>query len=430
MTDSPPPPRGRSLTTWSLAALGAGLALGALGHALGGEPFRWIAAATGPLGGLWMAALQATVLPLVVTYLLAAVVGARGHESVGALGGRAVLLFVAMLVAAGVFTLTAGPALIALYPVDAAMLASLKGTVVVPETARASAAAGGGSLGEWVAGLLPRNLFRAAVDGEILPLLAFTALFGVAVTRLPGEQREPLARVFQGLAAAMLTVVRWVLRFTPLGVFAFTYALALDSGGRAAGLLGAFVVFQSGLMLLFTAVLYPLTAAGGRVSIRDFARAVAPAQVVAVSTRSSVASLPALLEGARERLRLPPVATGFVLPLSNSLFKVNRTVSSTAKLLFLAHVYGLPLGAGTIAGFLVTVILLSFGEVGVPGGGTAFKTLPAYLAAGVPIEGIVILEAVDVIPDIFKTLLNVTGQMSAATLLSRSSRSVPVGEPA
>jgi Na+/H+-dicarboxylate symporter len=114
--------------------------------------------------------------------------------------------------------------------------------------------------------------------------------------------------------------------------------------------------------------------------------------------------------------------TGFVLPLSVSTFKVNRTISSTTKLLFLAHVFAVPLGAAELATFLVTALILSFSSVGVPGGGSAFRTLPAYLAAGVPIEGIVILEAVDTIPDIFKTLTNVTGDMSAATILSRTER--------
>jgi Na+/H+-dicarboxylate symporter len=109
-----------------------------------------------------------------------------------------------------------------------------------------------------------------------------------------------------------------------------------------------------------------------------------------------------------------------VLPLSVAVFKVNRTISSTAKLLFLAHVYNIPLSAQTIAAFLATVILLSFSSVGVPDGGTAFATIPAYLAAGLPLEVVVVFEATTTIPDIFKTLLNVTGDMSAAAMLSRS----------
>jgi len=117
-----------------------------------------------------------------------------------------------------------------------------------------------------------------------------------------------------------------------------------------------------------------------------------------------------------------PLPTQRFLPLSVAIFKINRPVSATAKLVFLAHVYGVPLGAGTIAVFIATVILMSFATVGVPSGGQAFSNLPAYLAAGIPVEGVVLLEATAIAPDMLKTLLNVTGDMSAAMLLSRGSR--------
>jgi Na+/H+-dicarboxylate symporter len=424
-----PARRGTSaaLTSWSLAALAAGIGLGALGNATDGIGFERFGAAIAPFGDLWVAALQMTVLPLVVSHMLAAVVGARGGESLGALGGRALFLFVAMLVAAGVFTLIAAPPLISLYPVDPAALDALRQATPVPQSAVDAAAAGTVHSGEWIANLLPSNLFEAARRGDVLALLLFSVLFGLAVRRLPEEQRAPLARAFAGLAAAMLTLVRWLLWGTPLGVFALSFGLAIETGLGAAGMLGAFVLVQAVLMTAFTLLLYPTSAVMGRVSIGKFARALAGAQLVAVSTRSSLAALPALVDGARTHLQLPASATSFTLPFSVSLFKVNRTISSTAKLLFLAYAFNVPLSGGTIAAFMLTVILLSFSAVGVPGGGGAFRTLPAYLAAGVPIEGIVIAEAVEAIPDIFKTALNVTGQMSAATILSRGSR---VAQPA
>jgi Na+/H+-dicarboxylate symporter len=213
-----------------------------------------------------------------------------------------------------------------------------------------------------------------------------------------------------------------LLLVTPIGVLALTYGLALETGVSATTLLFAFVIIVSTVMLLFTALIYPAIGILGRTSVRDFARAVAPAQLVAVSTRSSIAALPAMIEGATNRLRLPPISSSFVLPLAVALFKPNRTISSTVKLLFVAHAFGVSLDVWTIATFLMTVTLLSFSSVGVAGGGSAFKTLPAYLAAGLPIEGVVIMEVVETIPDIFKTVLNVTGNFGAATILSRGSR--------
>lgn len=409
-----------SFTAWSLLALALALALGTWGHLSGAPAFAALESVVKPLGALWMAALQMAVLPLVVLKLLAAIVGAPSSESVGRLGLRTLLLFVLMLAVVGILTVLIAPPFIALYDADPATIASLRATTEIPPDAKATSSPV--TLGAWVTGLLPRNLIAAASKGDILPILLFTAVFAIAITRLPDEQRLPLTTTFQGLSAAMLKVVQWLLFATPLGVFALTYSPALHAGAGAAGMLGAFILLVCALLIVFTLLLYPVTALFGRTSLGAFARATAPAQLVAVSTRSSIASLPALIEGATRHLRLPATSTGFVLPLTVAIFKINRPISSVAKMLFIAHVYGVPLGAGTIAAFIVTVMLLSFSSAGLPDGGTAFATLPAYLAAGLPIEAIIVLEATTTIPDIFKTLLNVTGDMSAATILSRSSR--------
>jgi proton glutamate symport protein len=405
-----------SFTTWSLLALALALALGSWGHLSGAAAFTALDEVLTPIGALWVSALQLAVLPLVILKLLAAITGAPSGESVGKLGLRTLLLFLAMLLAAGVFTLLVAPPFIALYDADPATLASLRSTIAMPEIENAAPV----TLGTSVSDLLPRNLFAAAAKGEIFPILLFTAVFAMAVNRLPDEKRLPLATLFQSLSAAMLTVIHWILVVTPVGLFALTYPTALRAGLGAAGVLGAFIVLVSGLLLLATLLLYPVTALLGRTPMRRFARAVAPAQLVAISTRSSIASLPALIEGASQHLRLPAAATAFVLPLTVALFKINRTISPTAKLLFLAHIYNIPLSAPTIVVFLATVMLLSFSTVGVPNGGSSFATLPAYLAAGMPLEAVIVFEATSTIPDIFKTLLNVTGDMSAATILSRS----------
>lgn len=171
-------------------------------------------------------------------------------------------------------------------------------------------------------------------------------------------------------------------------------------------------------MFVFTLVLYVIVALLGRVSIRRFAQAVAPAQFVAISTRSLLASLPALIVGAEQRLKLPSAITGFVLPLSVSTFKVNRTISSIVKLLFPARFYDVALTPMQMTVFVLMVIILSFSSPGVPSGG-GIRTIPAYLALGIPIEGVLMFDAVEVIPDIFKTLLNVTGDMTTAIIVSR-----------
>ncbi|HUF31216.1 MAG TPA: cation:dicarboxylase symporter family transporter [Gemmatimonadaceae bacterium] len=416
----------RALTTLSLAALAGGLMLGAIGQRLGHPWFASVGELLAPLGELWVSALQMVALPLVIAHVAASIASIRHAGGIGGMGVRAVLFFVAALVVGGLFTLLAAPPLIALYPPDPANAALVRASAGIPDVARVASEVPTATFSDWLGGLLPRNLFEAAAGGEVLGLLLFAMLFGLAVRQLPDEQRVPMVAGLQGAAGALLQIVRWLILATPIGVLALTYGLALETGVGATGLLAAFVVIVSGLMLVFTALIYPATALLGRISISDFARAAAPAQLVAVSTRSSIASLPAMIEGAT-RLRLPAISTSFVLPLAVALFKPNRTISSTVKLLFVAHAFGVSLDFWTIATFMVTVILLSFSSVGVAGGGSSFKTLPAYLAAGLPIEGVVIMEVVETIPDIFKTVLNVTGDMSVATILSAGiGQSVPI----
>ena len=389
-----------------------------LGHGSSVAVFGYLEAILKPLGAVWLAALQFVLLPLIAGQLLSAITGASEDVSVGRLGVKAIALFVTMLIIAGVFTALITPPLLRFYRVDPAMVAALEGTDVTAADAKRES------------GSLPNNLIEAARKGEIFPILIFTVFLGMAVRRLPEERRVALTRVFQGLAEAMLTVARWILLGTPVGVFGLTYIAALHAGGAAAGMMTAFIVLVCALLALAIVLLYPITAFLGKTSLRTFAKAVAPAQLVAISTQSSIAALPALVQGGADHMKLPARDTGFTLPLCVSVFKLNRTVSATAKLLFLAYIYGVPINAGTFAIFLGTVIILSFGAVGVPQGGVAFSTLPAYMAAGIPLEGIVVLEATSMAPDILKTVLNVTGDMSAATLLSRSSRiAAPDAEP-
>lgn len=429
MTQATQAHRGPS-SIWALSALTAGLLLGAAGHALGNEGFQTVANILRPVGQMWLSALVLLVLPLVISCTLAAVVGMPRDQSAGALFGRALALFIAVLIAGALITLIVAPPVISLFPVDPADIAILKASTPVPEAARQAALAPSDtSFFAWLTGLIPQNLVEAARRGDLLPLLLLALFIGAAVTRLPDEHREPMTRLFMAFAATMLTAVRWLLWFLPVGVFIFMYSFVLSAGGIVAGVVAGLIIVVCFSLLVCTLLYYPLAAMFGRVKLRDFAYAVLPAQVMALSTSSSLASLPALVDGARDRLKLPDSATGFVLPLCAALFKPNRTVSSTAKLLLLAHFFGVSLNTGAVAAFILTVVVLSFSTIGLPGGASAFKTLPAYVAAGIPVEALVIAEAVETIPDLFKTLLNVTANMSVAALLSRSARAVPVPSP-
>ena len=151
--------------------------------------------------------------------------------------------------------------------------------------------------------------------------------------------------------------------------------------------------------------------------------------MVAGSTRSSLATLPALIEGGERDLRMPKSVTGFVFPLSGSIFKLSPMVSGVFLAPFVAEVFEIPFTLGQMAYFLALNVMLSVTVVGVPRGGSGFTRLPAYTAVGLPVEGVVIALVARTIPDIFMTLLNTTAYMTVGVLLTREYRRIQVTMP-
>jgi Na+/H+-dicarboxylate symporter len=411
----------RSITSvvGSIVGLALGLTLGVFAHRSPSVLVSTIAPYIGAVSTLWLNALTVLVLPLTIVNVIAAVVHGRDARGMGRLSLWAFILFVLALALGAAFTLLVVPPILSHLSVDPAIATSLAQSL--PDAARAAASKPplGTNPSDVVSFFIPRNLLKSAMNDELLPVLIFSIAFAFAVSRVKDPGRALLADGFRALSEAFFILVGWILRLMPVGAFALAFTFSAGAGTGVAGVLGEFVLVSCAAMLAFTIALYPLTALGGGVSMRRFAMAVLPAQLAAIATRSSIASLPSMLEGASRELRMEPVVANLALPLSVSVFKVNRTISSTVKMLFLAHLFGIAIGPVQIVTFTVTIMILSFTSLGVPGGGVAFKSMAAYLAVGLPIEGVVLLEAVDVVADIFKTLLNVTGDMSVAVLLAR-----------
>ncbi len=372
----------------------------------------------GPIGELWVNALRMIVLPLIVSHIVVAIAAGSGLQRARRIGGLALAGFLGLLALAATFTLIIATPLIRGFRIDPETQANFLRSAGIAAAESTGPVEEAGTFAEWLLGMVPANPLEAAVNGEILPVLVATVLFAIALTRIGAAQRDVVVRFFEAIRDTTHVIISWILAVLPIGVFAIAFALTAGTGFEAAGVVGFFVLLTSVMLIAFTVLLYPITAVLGRIPLWHFARGVAPSQVVALGTRSSLASLPALMEGADNRLRLPASVSAFVLPLAVSTFKVNRMISSPIKLLFLAHVYGIALDPGTVALFIPTVMILSFSSPGIPSGGF-LVTLPFYLAAGIPIQGIILLKAVDAIPDIFKTLVNVTADMSVATVVSR-----------
>jgi proton glutamate symport protein len=396
-----------------LAGVGCGIAISWSGHA----GLSAAAALIEPVGVLWVNAIRMTVVPLVVSLLIVSVASVADASALGRLGGRALLLFASLLGASVTIAALVGPQLFAWLYVDPETVADL--------SARAPSvpAAALPTMGEWFAGLIPVNPVQAAADGAMLPLVIFSLLFGLACTRIPPVSRQAVVAFFGAVSEAMLVLVRWVIALAPIGVFALMLGLSTRLGVSVAGAFGFYVLVLCAGLLLQTLALYGLVALAGGVPVARFARAVFPAQAVAFSSRSSLAALPALIEGADRRLRLPPVAAGFVLPFAVSIFKFSAPMSSTFGALFVARLYGVTLDPTQVALIAVTALLLSFSTPGIPAGNLVVLA-PLFVSVGLPVEGIGMLIALDVFPDSFKTAGNVTANMAAAVVLARGPRAV------
>ena len=401
-------------TTAVLIALIAGLALGAAAAAAKNPAFVAIATALSPIGTLWTNAVRMTVIPLVTALVIAGVAATADLPRIGRVGVRAVVLWVGLLIGSGVFAvLVAVPALQGL-TIAPDVAASLRASVADVHAAPMP------SLVERLLDMVPANPLRAAVEGAMLPVVVFALIFAVAVMQLDADRRAAVTRVAQSVVDAMFVVVGWVLAVAPIGVFALALGLGARMGAAAAGALVYYMAVVSGALFAVMLAIYPVVWLLGRVSPRRFAAAAAPAQAVALSTRSSLAALPAMLTGAR-KLDSDPTLSGVVLPLAVSLFRLNVPAAWVVGALFLGKLYGVELDWTTLLGLVVTATVISFSVSGTPSA-SLFLMAPMLVDLGLSAEGVGILIAVDVIPDLFKTTANVTGHLATVAIAARPNR--------
>jgi proton glutamate symport protein len=403
-------------STRVLVALGAGLAGGAAVAASGNARLLHAAEVIAPVGVLWINAIRMTVIPLVVSLLITGVAGAADLRAIGRIGGRSLLTFFLLLLGTAIVIMPLAPLVFSLLPGGAARPPLPAGAAEAAGQLASSGQAPG--LGTWLTSLIPTNPIAAAANGTMLPLILFTLLLALAIARSGSGARDTLVGFFRALAEAMLVMVRWVVAVAPIGVFALVLPLAARSGAGVAGGVGFYVVVYSLGSILITLLLYPVASMFGGIPLRRFARAVLPAQLVAFASSSSIASLPALVEGAERGLELPEQVSGFVLPLAVSTFKIASPVSWTIGALFIGWFYGIPLHPVQLATVAFAAIFLAFVAPGIPRGAFLMLT-PLFLAIGLPAEGIGILIAVDAIPDLFSTVLNVTGDLAATAIVAR-----------
>ena len=395
----------------ALVALVAGLALGLAASASDTTLAQRAVAFIEPLGTIWVNAIRMTVIPLIVASLVVAVSG-TAPRTVGRLGVRSLIVFVILLSVIAALTALVAPLVFDRLAIDTASAQAIRaGAATTPRPELPSFVS-------WLVALVPVNPIKAAADGAMLPLVVFTLLFALALGRLDDATRRPVYAFFNGIAEATTVLVRWVLAVAPIGVFALSVSLAYRLGSGVIGAVGFYFVAHSALLIGAVLVVYLIVALFGRVPFARFVRAALPAQIIAATTRSSMAALPAMLTSGERTLGLPRSVTSFALPLAVSTFRLNGSVSWVVMALFAAKLYGVDIGTSAVVILAVTSVLMSFSVPGIPSG-SLFIIAPFFAGVGIPPESVGVLIALDLIPDVFKTLCNVTGHLAAATLVAR-----------
>lgn len=406
---------------WVLFGLVAGLLGGTLVAKMGDglrEPLIQVASS---VGELWLNALKMTVIPLIVALLVTGI--ARTAEA--ARGGRIAAVSVAFFL--GIFLLSATlgafltPVLTDLFPLPPsaaeamrAGLASLDPSATAAVVPRAQ---------DFVRGLVPPNAIAAAANGDVLPLVIFTLLFALAVSMIGEQQRRSLVALFEGLGDALLMVISWVLAVAPIGVFALAFGLGASAGGGAFAALGYYIVLVSAVGLVVAFAGYPLAVFAGGKGLGEFARAMIAPQSVAISTRSSLASLPAMLAAARN-LKIRDEVIDVTLPMAVALFRATGPAMNLAVLFYIAEWMGLePTVPHAIAAILVAV-LMSLSAVSLPGEISFISSIaPIGIALGIPLGPLALLIAVEMIPDIFRTFGNVTLDVAVTAAVDKRTAS-------
>ena len=364
------------------------------------------------VGTLWLRALQMTIIPLVAALLVLGLSQMVQAARAGAAARRFLALVFAVLIAGGVFTATLLPWLLTIVPIPVSASGFLS---AAPGEAQEVP-----DILDFLSSLIAPNIISAAAETSMLPLTIFFTLFAVAITRLPPEQEALMLGFSHALANAMLQIIGWVLWLAPVGVLALAFGVGLRSGGGAFAALAHYILVVSAMGGFILVLAYVVAWALGGINPIRFAGAMIPAQAVAVSTQSSLASLPAMLDSAG-RLQLRATTSEFVLPLAVAIFRATSPAMNMAVALYVAALAGIEVTPALAFAGIMVALIISIGSVSLPGSISFVVSIgPIALAMGIPIEPLVLLVAVEMLPDIMRTLANVTMNVAVVSAVDRS----------
>lgn len=360
----------------------------------------------GPVGTVFIKLLKMLIVPLVLASMIMGVAHVGDVRRLGSLGGRTFAYYILT---------TFASVLVGLVMVNL-IRPGVGGTVLgaqTPEVARTPV-----TVGSIIINMIPDNPIRAAADGQILPLIVFSLLFGAVLTTI-GERAKPLVDFFDSLNSAMMKLTDWVIRLTPIGVFALIATVVAETGTDIFANVGRYMAtVLLGLSIHALVTLPLLLWLLGRVNPRRYAAKIAPALTTAFSTASSSATLPLTIECVEVEAGVSRRVSSFVLPLGATINMDGTALYESVAAVFIAQLYGIDLSFGQQVLVFLTATLAAIGAAGIPSAGLVTMAI-VLNAVGLPLDGIGIIIAVDRLLDMFRTSINVWGDAAGCVIVSR-----------
>lgn len=416
----------RKLHWQIIIGLVAGLLFGVVAASRGWTVFtsNWIA----PFGIVFINALKLIAVPLVLASLITGVASLSDLRKLSRIGGKTIAIYLATTVVAIVIGLAAVNLVRPGRFVPPGMRAELQESYAADATVREAAAESAQERGplQILVDIVPENFFASAANNSNMLQVVFVAiLLGIGLVQVPKEKGQPLLDAIEGLNQVVIKLVDVIMLMAPLGVFALMAAtitsVAGDNPARVLRLVGALGVYGAVViagLLVQTLVTYPvMLRLFTKMPLKRFFVGIAPAQLVAFSTSSSGATLPVTMERCEEALGVPEEVSSFVLPLGATINMDGTALYQAVAAVFIAQALGMELGVAAQLTIILTALLASIGTAAVPGAGIIMLVI-ILESVGVPSAGIALILGVDRILDMMRTVTNVTGDATVATIVA------------
>lgn len=403
-----------SLAWQILIGLVLGIALGAVLNHFSAEKAWWIGNILQPAGDIFIRLIKMIVIPIVISSLIVGIAGVGDAKKLGRIGVKTILYFEVVTTIA----ILVGLGLANLFQPGLGIDMSTLGTVDISQYQKTTAEVQHDhAFVATLLNLIPSNIFASIVRGDMLPIIFFSVLFGLGLSSLPGETREPLVKVFQGVSESMFKVTHMIMNYAPIGVFALIAVTVANFGFASLLPLAKLVVLVYAAILFFAIVVLGVIARLFGFSVFKLFRIFKDELVLAYSTASSETVLPRVIEK-MEAYGAPKAISSFVVPTGYSFNLDGSTLYQSIAALFIAQLYGIDLSIGQQLMLVLTLMVTSKGIAGVPG--VSFVVLLATLGSvGIPLEGLAFIAGVDRIMDMARTALNVIGNALAVLVISR-----------